>query len=98
TTVAGNPLQYENINLPDALTVSSDTYFYAIGAEIGRSERDDHAIQDAAAAFGLGQPTGVQLPGERSGRIADRELKAQLHEDAPEAFPEGGWFTGDNIN
>jgi penicillin-binding protein 2 len=94
----GFPLQYENIDLPAALTVSSDTYFYAIGAEIGRSERDDHAIQDAALKFGLGTATGVQLPGERTGRIADRALKAQLHEDAPEAFPEGGWFTGDNIN
>jgi penicillin-binding protein 2 len=98
TNVAGNPLKYEDINLSDAITVSSDTYFYAIGAEIGRSERDDHAIQDAAAAFGLGQSTGVQLPGERSGRVADRDLKAQLHEQAPDAFPEGGWFTGDNIN
>jgi penicillin-binding protein 2 len=94
----GIPSTYKNIDLPAALTVSSDTYFYAIGAEIGRSQRDDHAIQDAAAKFGLGQPSGVQLPGERSGRIADRALKAQLHEQAPAAFPEGGWFTGDNIN
>jgi penicillin-binding protein 2 len=94
----GIPSSYNNINLPAALTVSSDTYFYRIGAEIGRSQRDDHAIQDAAAKFGLGQPTGVQLPGERTGRIADRALKAQLHEQAPGAFPDGGWFTGDNIN
>jgi penicillin-binding protein 2 len=95
----GNPVTHlEGVDLPAALTVSSDTYFYAIGAEIGRSERDDHAIQDAALKFGLGTASGVQLPGERTGRIADRALKAQLHEEAPEAFPEGGWFTGDNIN
>jgi penicillin-binding protein 2 len=94
----GNPVRHENIDLPAALTVSSDYYFYQIGAEIGRSERDDHAIQDAALAFGLGTSSGVQLPGERSGRIADRELKKQLHDLYPEAFPEGGWFIGDNIN
>jgi penicillin-binding protein 2 len=94
----GLPVTYQDIDLPNALTVSSDWYFYRIGAEIGRSERDDHAIQDAALKFGLGSSTGVQLPGERAGRIADRELKAQLHEQAPGAFPDGGWFIGDNIN
>ncbi|HEX7094364.1 MAG TPA: penicillin-binding transpeptidase domain-containing protein, partial [Acidimicrobiales bacterium] len=99
TNAAGVPLQYRNIDLPTAITVSSDTYFYAIGAEIARSEIGrDHAIQDAAAAFGFGGPTGVQLPNERIGRIADREVKARLHEQAPEVFPEGRWFTGDNIN
>jgi penicillin-binding protein 2 len=95
---AGRPLTYKSIDLPTAITVSSDTYFYAIGAEIGRSQDNDHAIQDAAAKFGLGLSTGVQLPGERTGRIADRELKKQLHNMSPGAFPEGNWFTGDNIN
>lgn len=95
----GVPLKYRNIDLPAAITVSSDTYFYAIGDEVARAERGrDHAIQDAALAFGLGAPTGVHLPNERVGRIADRELKQTLHEKYPEAFPDGGWFIGDNIN
>ena len=95
----GVPLTYRNIDLPAALTVSSDTYFYAIGEVIGRSERGrDHSIQDAAAAFGLGEPTGVQLPNERVGRIADREIKKTLHEKYPDAFPDGGWWVGDNVN
>jgi penicillin-binding protein 2 len=95
----GVPLTNKGIDLPAALSVSSDVYFYAIGAEIARSDRGlDHSIQDTAAAFGLGTSTAVQLPAERSGRLGDRELRQSLHEQAPEAFPNSGWFIGDTIN
>jgi penicillin-binding protein 2 len=94
----GTPTTHRGIDLRASLTVSSDTYYYAIGAEIARSRSNDHAIQDAALAFGLGQSTGVGLPSERSGRIPDRELKKELHERYPDVFPEGRWYIGDNIN
>jgi penicillin-binding protein 2 len=93
----GLPLVFNDVDLPTALTVSSDTYFYAIGAEIGRSVENDHAIQDAAAAFGLGSSTGISL-GERSGRVGSREEREALHNANPEAFPNSGWFIGDTIN
>jgi penicillin-binding protein 2 len=56
------------------------------------------AIQDAAGLFGLGADSGLPLPNERAGFVPTPELKAQRHEEHPEAFPEGRWFAGDNVN
>jgi penicillin-binding protein 2 len=85
------------VDLRKSLTVSSDTYYYRIGAEIGLS-KNDRAIQTSAELFGLGRVTGVQLPSEASGLIPDKELKKQRNQKNPTAFPFGDWTTGDNIN
>jgi penicillin-binding protein 2 len=95
---AGRPLTFQGIDMRGSLPVSSDTYYYAIGAEIAKSKDNDHASQDAARAFGLGLPTGVTLPNERDGRVPDREMRKELHEKNPTAFPYSQWFVGDNIN
>jgi penicillin-binding protein 2 len=39
----------------------------------------------------------IELPGERAGVIPDPTLKTKRHEDNPKAFPEGNWYTGDNV-
>lgn len=93
----GKPEVYADVDMRRAITVSSDTYFYRIGAEIGLS-KNDRAIQTAAELFGLGRQTGVQLPGEAAGLIPDKALKKARHDENPTAFPFGGWTTGDNIN
>ena len=41
---------------------------------------------------------GVPLPNEKSGRVMTPEEYAQRHEDNPEAFPDGVWQAGDNVN
>ncbi len=56
---------YGDISLSDALAVSCDTFFYQVGLD----HRRDNAIEAAAAAFGFGRPTGLDLPGERSGHV-----------------------------
>jgi penicillin-binding protein 2 len=94
----GTPLTSKNVDLRKSLTVSSDTYYYAVGTEIGRSRTNDRAIQNAAEAFGLGRATGVALPNERPGLIPDEALKKSRHDANPKAFPEGNWNLGDNIN
>ena len=86
-----------DVDLRKSLTVSSDTYYYRIGAEIGLS-KNDRAIQTSAETFGLGRVTGVQLPSEASGLIPDKDLKKQRNKANPTAFPFGDWTTGDNIN
>lgn len=93
----GKPEVYADVDLRRAITVSSDTYFYRIGAEIGLS-KNDRAIQTAAELFGLGRVSGIQLPGEAAGLIPDAALKKQRHDQNPTAFPFGGWTTGDDIN
>ena len=73
---------YGYIGFDRALEVSCNTFFYRIGyhywAKYG-SDVDDVTARDPlveeAQAFGFGDETGVDLPGEASGRIADRRWK-----------------------
>jgi penicillin-binding protein 2 len=58
----------------------------------------DYPIQSQAAAYGEGTITGIDLPGEAQGRVDSYLVRAQLHAEAPKAFPyAASWFTGDNI-
>lgn len=87
------------VDLRKSLTVSSDVFYYALGDRFwyDRGTFGD-PIQAAAADFGLGVDSGVQLPYERSGFVPDPAKKAARHEEKPQAFPEGKWRSGDNIN
>lgn len=90
---------YGMVDMREALTVSSDAYFYEIGARawFGRDQVGD-PIQDAAEVFGFGADTGVPLPNEKSGRVMTPEEYARRSADNPTAFPDGQWQAGDNVN
>ena len=95
---AGNRA-WGRINLSRALTVSSDAFFYDLGAtfwERGGPART--AIQAAARDVGFGTRTGIELGGELRGRIPDPESRKRLHTEYPDKFPNGDWRTGDNVN
>ena len=92
------------VNLSKALTVSSDVYFYDVGAlfDIYRNNGPrgvsyGNALQDEARAFGFGKSTGIQLADEHDGRIPDKQVKQSLHRQFPSAFKDGVWTTGDNM-
>jgi len=87
------------VNVSQSLTVSSDVFFYTLGARFwnGRS-RYGLAIQEAARGLGLGEQTHVELPFEAAGRVPDPDSRKRLHDANPQAFPTGTWFTGDNVN
>jgi penicillin-binding protein 2 len=87
------------VNLPLALTVSSDSYFYNLGALFwqGRATYGNTAIQDVAAQYGEGQITGIDLPDEVQGRVDSQPERQTLHKDNPVAYPNTTWYTGDNI-
>ena len=91
---------YGTVDMRRALTVSSDVYFYELGAQmwIGRDRYGEDAMQRVAAELGFGQQSGVPLPSESEGRLASPALRAQLHAESPTAFPEGRWFTGGNVS
>ena len=88
------------VSLPRAITVSSDFYFYTLGAAFwgARGSVGDSAIQDVARSLSLGERTGVALPAEAKGVIPDPETRKRRHDANPKAFPDGHWFAGDNVN
>jgi len=87
------------VTMQTALAASSDVYFYSIGADLWRfRDKYDLAIQDTASSFGFGAETGIPLPGEQEGRVPTPEQKQAAHDENPQAFPFGQWFTGDNVN
>jgi len=78
---------YGYIGFDKALEVSCNTFFYRVGYDFWRrlgSDVDDVDARDPlveeAKEFGFGKETGVDLPGEASGRIADRHWKRAYYE------------------
>jgi penicillin-binding protein 2 len=75
---------YGMIGFDQALALSCDTFFYRIayaswlkeGGDSGDINARDPLVE-MAKSFGLGRPTGIDLPGEASGRIADRKWKQE---------------------
>lgn len=61
------------VNLHDALRGSCDVYFYTLGKRMG-IER----IAEAARAFGFGEPTGLDLPGEKAGLVPSEEWSEKV--------------------
>src|SRR4051794_11631398 len=70
------------IDFARALQYSCDTFFYRVGYHFWQQFGSDPTNVDArdplvsqAKAFGFGRPTGIDVPGESAGRIADRRWK-----------------------
>lgn len=87
------------VDLPMALTQSSDYYFYNLGYLFGISPSayGTMPIQTTAASYGLDGLTGIDLPGEVAGRVDSPTVRRALHKAAPKAFPNTTWYIGDNI-
>ncbi|MBV8429720.1 MAG: hypothetical protein JO244_01070 [Solirubrobacterales bacterium] len=100
------------LDLVSALKVSSDDFFYNLGA-LTNADPGSHpnggALQQWARGFGIGRPTGVDLGGELAGNLPTPKWRSKI--DALEAscerkrhVPSCGiadgrpWSIGDNIN
>ena len=88
---------YGYIGFAKALEVSCNTFFYRIGYDFWQRFGTDVADVDAqdplveeAKEFGFGSPTGIDLPGEASGRIADRQWKRAYYESQKDYYCELG--------
>jgi penicillin-binding protein 2 len=77
------------ITLHQAIVVSCDTFFYGFAANdwahdqqlIAQHQQPLETMQHVAMDFGLGKPSGVDLPGEATGLIEDRTVrKAQWNQ------------------
>ena len=87
------------VNLPLALTRSSDVYFYNIGYlfwnEQGRYGTEP--IQKIGADYGLDSQSGIDLPTESYSRIDSPSIRQAEHQEYPKDFPFDSWYTGDNV-
>jgi penicillin-binding protein 2 len=101
-----------SVDLGRALTVSSDVYFYDLGRDLWqfyREETEDlgvepdrgYSIQKTAHDLGFGEPTGIGLAGEATGRIPDQAFKEDFNESNPdltERRQNSAWLPGDSAN
>ena len=77
------------LDLPEAISRSSDVYFYRLASTIG--------IDRMAAflePFGYGQPTGIDIGGEKAGLLPTPEWKRKAFK-RPE---DQTWFPGETVN
>jgi len=83
------------VALRQALSVSSDVYFYLLGQK-AETTGDGLLIQRWARKLGLDHPTGIDLPGETPGRVPTPKWRAEWNK---EGLGDGRpWTVGDNIN
>ena len=95
---------YGYIGFDKALQVSCNTFFYRIGynfwQKFGSDVSDVKAkdpLVNMAKIFGFGQETGIDLPGEASGRIADRQWKRDYYEANKDYYCRLGKQDGDDF-
>lgn len=73
------------INLPRAITRSTDTFFYELGELVGIEKLDYWA-----GVFRLDKKTGIDLPGEIAGLVPDPEWKLKARGER--------WFLGNTYH
>jgi penicillin-binding protein 2 len=90
-TIYGHPYRcwmgggHGGVDLGRALEVSCDTFFYHLARDAGIDQ-----IGSWARTFGLGQPTGIELPGESSGLVPDDEWSRRVRGQP--------WYGGETIS
>jgi penicillin-binding protein 2 len=82
------------INLPTALALSCDTYFYQLGLRIwGLPPSAGEPIQEWARNFGLGRHTGIEI-GDYAGLVPTKKWQRHHYKTAAGKT----WKPGDSIN
>lgn len=74
------------INFQEAFAHSDNVYFYEMGNRLGID-----LLEKYARMFGLGQRTGIDLPYEAKGLVANREYKKKNFED-------GDWYLSETFD
>jgi penicillin-binding protein 2 len=83
---------YGALQLPSALQVSSDVFFYQLGERMNTSEEP---LQHWAHELGIGRKTGIDLPAESGGLLPTPQWRDKLYKQHQTDRP---WTVGDNIN
>ena len=80
---------YGATDMHRAIVVSSDTYFFSLGPEIGVN-----ALHDFSKQFGFGQRTGIDLDGERRGVLPSTEWKRKAFKKPSQQR----WYAGETVS
>lgn len=72
------------VDLRKAIIESANVYFYRAAHQYGSG-----VITKNVKNFGFGRPTGINIPGEKSGLVPSPEWKKKRFKE--------GWYTGDTI-
>ena len=78
------PEGHGSVDIQRAITVSCDTFFYGLALELGIDK-----LAEFLGRFGLGQPTGIDLEGERSGLLPTPAWKQKRWKQR--------WFPGETV-
>ena len=73
------------LDMMQGVMKSCDVYFYSLANTLGVDR-----IYEAMSGFGLGKPTGVDLPLEKGGLMPSREWKRRARRD--------NWYPGETLN
>lgn len=74
-----------HVNLERAVTKSCNVYFFSLSTRLGVDR-----IADMSLRFGLGAPTGIELPGEKAGLIPTSAWKKKALKQP--------WYQGETLN
>ena len=80
---------HQNLNAAKAIEASCNYFFYYLGDHMSWEQ-----LNEVAAAMGLGEATGVELPENVGWRANPESKKKQYGENSLDS----GWFPGDQIN
>ena len=79
------------VNMTEAIARSSNVYFYTVGGGFeARKGLGIDRLVEALRAFGFGSASGIDLPGEATGRVPTPQWKEETIGEA--------WFIGDTYN
>jgi penicillin-binding protein 2 len=88
-------IAHGEVDLPRAIEVSSDTYFYKLGDRFYRAQGSP--LQVEAESFGLGRDTGIDIPGEEPGLVPTPAWKRRNYAGPAFNDLDRDWKPGDTI-
>jgi len=77
------------VDLDDAIARSCDVYFYGLANQIGVDR-----LSAFLAPLGFGQPTGIDIGGEKAGILPSREWKQKMFARPADRV----WFPGETVS
>lgn len=88
-----NEAGHGTLNVVGGIAQSCDIFFYKVGGGFEETEFEGLGVEriaEYARLFGLGEPTGVELPAESPGLVPTSEWKRHTYGES--------WSTGDTYN